>query len=276
MNSFADCSNAFDFTGKRVLITAGAGILGPQFAAGFLQHGAHVAIADINPETLATVAGELEQAYPGRVLAIVSDVADVQSVDAMVERTVEVFGGIDVLLNNAAYFPDDFPSFFTRFEDYSLDQWRKVMSVNIDGMFLVAQRVGRQMLAQGTGGSIVQTSSIYGVMASDQRIYEGSEYLGSPINNPAAYAASKTAVVGLSRWLAAYWADKGIRVNTLAPGGVESGQNETFTSRYGARVPMGRMAKVNEMTSTVLYLASDASSYVTGQCIVVDGGLSAW
>jgi NAD(P)-dependent dehydrogenase (short-subunit alcohol dehydrogenase family) len=194
----------------------------------------------------------------------------------MVAQTVEIFGGIDALLNNAAYFPDDFAAFFQPFENYSLDQWRKVMAVNIDGMFLVAQAAGKQMLKQPRRGVIIQTSSIYGLLASDNRIYEGSEYLGSRINNPAAYAASKAAVVGLSRWLAAYWAKDGIRVNTIAPGGVESGQNETFTSKYGARVPMGRMATISEMTSTVLYLASDASSYLTGQCIAVDGGLSAW
>jgi NAD(P)-dependent dehydrogenase (short-subunit alcohol dehydrogenase family) len=266
---------AFDFSGKVVLITAGAGILGPQFAAGFLQHGASVMIADINASATQKVTADLTAAHPGKIAGLVSDVADPISVAKMVQDTIRQFGSIDILINNAAYFPDDFPSFFTPFERYSLDQWRKVMAVNIDGMFLVAQAVGNQMLAQG-GGSIIQTSSIYGLFASDQRIYEGSEYLGSPINNPAVYSASKAAVVGLTRWLAAYWAEKNIRVNAIAPGGVESGQNDAFTRKYGGRVPMARMARQNEMTSTVLYLASEASSYVTGQCIAVDGGLSAW
>lgn len=271
-----DYRKAFDFTGKSVLITAGAGTLGPEFAKGFLDHGAKVAIADVNADATKRVAAELDAAYPGCVLGIVADVADPVSVKAMVEKTVAKFGAVDILINNAAYFPDDFARFFRRFEDYDLDQWRKVMAVNIDGMFLVAQAVGRQMIAQGRGGAIVQTSSIYGLLASDERIYEGSEYLGSPINNPAVYSASKAAVIGLTRWLAAYWAKQSIRVNAIAPGGVESGQNENFTAKYGARVPMGRMAHLHEMTSTVLYLASDASSYVTGQCIAVDGGLSAW
>jgi len=276
VTSLGDYHKAFDFHGKTALITAGAGTLGPEFAKGFLQHGAQVVIADINPEATRRVADALETQYPGRTLGVVADAADASSVKAMVAHSVDKFGAIDILVNNAAYFPDDFRSFFTPFEDYTLDQWRKVMSVNIDGMFLVAQAVGKQMLAQEHRGTIIQTSSIYGVLASDDRIYEGSEYLGNAINNPAAYAASKAAVIGLSRWLAAHWAGKGIRVNTIAPGGVESGQNETFTAKYGKRVPMGRMARVDEMTSTVLYLASDASSYVTGQCIIVDGGLSAW
>lgn len=266
---------AFDFSGKVVLITAGAGILGPQFAAGFLQHGASVAIADVNAAATHKVTASLSAEHPDRIIGLTNDVTDPASVATMVQDTVQQFGRIDVLINNAAYFPDDFSSFFTPFEEYSLEQWRKVMSVNIDGMFLVAQAVGNQMLAQG-GGCIVQTSSIYGLLASDQRIYEGSEYLGSPINNPAAYSASKAAVVGLTRWLAAYWAEKNIRVNAIAPGGVESGQNDIFRQKYGGRVPMGRMARQNEMTSTVLYLASEASSYVTGQCIAIDGGLSAW
>jgi NAD(P)-dependent dehydrogenase (short-subunit alcohol dehydrogenase family) len=150
------------------------------------------------------------------------------------------------------------------------------MSVNVDGMFLVAQAVGRKMIEQGTGGSIIQTSSIYGILAPDKRIYEGSFYLGRQIGTPAVYSTSKSAVVGLTRHLAAYWADKGIRVNTLTPGGVESGQNETFKERYSARIPLGRMAQGEEMVGALIFLASEASSYITGQNIVVDGGLSIW
>src|SRR5690606_27565640 len=133
-----------------------------------------------------------------------------------------------------------------------------------------------QMVSQGRGGSIIQTSSIYGLLASDKRIYEGSRYLGRQISNPPVYSASKAAVRGLTRYLAAYWADQGIRVNTLVPGGVESGQNDAFKWRYSERVPLGRMARAEEMVGALVYLASDASSYVTGQEIVVDGGLSAW
>ena len=143
-------------------------------------------------------------------------------------------------------------------------------------MFLVAKAVGKQMVAQGKGGSVIQTASIYGVMAPDQRIYEGSFYLGRQINTPAVYAVSKAGVIGLTKYLAAYWADKGIRVNTLTPGGTESGQNDEFKRRYSNRVPLARMAQAHEMVGTLLYLASDASSYVTGQNIIVDGGLSIW
>jgi NAD(P)-dependent dehydrogenase (short-subunit alcohol dehydrogenase family) len=150
------------------------------------------------------------------------------------------------------------------------------MSVNIDGMFLMAQAVGRHMVARGGGGAVIQTASIYGLVGPDARIYEGSDYLGGAINTPAVYAASKAAVVGLTRWLATHWAQQGIRVNCLVPGGVSSGQNSTFSERYSERVPMGRMARADEMVPALLYLASDASSYVTGQVLAVDGGWTAW
>jgi NAD(P)-dependent dehydrogenase (short-subunit alcohol dehydrogenase family) len=132
------------------------------------------------------------------------------------------------------------------------------------------------MARRGGGGSIIQTASIYGIVAPDQRIYEGSEYHGRPINTPAVYSASKAGVIGLTRHLATYWAERGVRVNTLTPGGVSSGQNSEFSRRYAARVPLGRMAEADDMVGAAVFLASDASLYVTGQNIVVDGGLSAW
>ena len=144
------------------------------------------------------------------------------------------------------------------------------------GVFLMAQAFGHEMVKAGRGGSIIQTASIYGHVAPDQRIYEGSEYEGRAINTPAVYTASKAGVIGLTKYLACYWGDKNIRVNTLTPGGVESGQNEEFKKRYSARTPLGRMADADDMVGAAVYLASDASRYVTGQNIIVDGGLSCW
>jgi NAD(P)-dependent dehydrogenase (short-subunit alcohol dehydrogenase family) len=149
------------------------------------------------------------------------------------------------------------------------------MAVNLDAMFLVAQEAGRRMIPRRRG-SIIQTASIYGIMGPDPRIYEGSSYLGGPIRNPAVYSASKAGVVGLTRHLATVWAPHAIRVNALTPGGVSSGQNSVFSDKYAARVPLGRMARAEEMVGALVFLASDASSYITGQNIVVDGGLSAW
>jgi len=266
----------FDLTGRTGIVTGGAGILGATFVEALLAHGANVVVADIDQDAAEALAARLDAAHGGRVAAVAFDAADPASVNELVRLTVERFAGIDFLINNHVAPVVDPGRFFAPFEDYDLSEWRRIMGINLDGYFLVAQAAGRQMAAQGRGGAIVQTSSIYGVMASDNRIYEGSEYRGYAINNPAIYSASKAGVVGLTRWLSTYWADRGIRVNAVAPGGVFSGENEAFTKRYSARIPMGRMAHRHEIAGTVVYLVADASSYVTGQCLMVDGGLSAW
>ena len=266
----------FDLSGKTAVVTGGAGLLGRHFCAGLAESGAGVAVVDLREQPAIELAQALRQQYGVRAIGIGCDVSVPQSVHAMVGRVVREFGEIHILHNNAAGKSDDLDAFFAAFEDYSYEQWRKIMGVNLDGMFLVAQAVGKQMVAQAKGGSIIQTASIYGVMAPDHRIYEGSFYLGRKINTPAVYSASKAAVIGLTKYLATYWADKGIRVNTLTPGGIESGQNDEFTRRYAARVPLNRLAVEHEMVGALLFLASDASSYMTGQNIIVDGGLNAW
>jgi NAD(P)-dependent dehydrogenase (short-subunit alcohol dehydrogenase family) len=268
--------NLFDLSGKTAVVTGGLGILGRRFCQGFAEFGASVAVVDLDGGKAAEYARELSNEFGVDAEGIECDVSDPSSVQTMVQTAVKRFGQVNILHNNAASKSADLDAFFATFEEYSLEEWRKIMAVNIDGMFLVAQAIGRRMIEQGTGGSIIQTASIYGILASDKRIYEGSFYLGRQIGNPGVYSTSKAAVVGLTKYLAAHWADKRIRVNTLTPGGVESGQNETFKERYSARVPLGRMARGEEMVGTVIYLASDASSYVTGQNLVVDGGLSVW
>lgn len=276
MTDMMDFREKFSLKGKNAIVTGGIGILGKTFCAALASHGANVAVIDLDGDAASEYACELAKSHGVSSIGIGCNVASPQDVSDMIANVTDKFGTVDVLHNNAASKSDDLNAFFAPFEEYSLNEWRKIMSVNIDGMFLIAQAVGRQMVKQGTGGSIIQTASIYGIMAPDQRIYEGSFYLGRQINTPAVYSASKAAVVGLTRYLAAYWADKGIRVNTLTPGGVESGQNDEFKRRYAGRVPLGRMANRDEMAGALIYLASDASSYVTGQNIVVDGGLSAW
>ena len=271
-----DLSNLFDLTGKVAIVTGGTGIQGKRITRGLAAHGAHIAVVDLDAEMAKAQASEISDVYGVQALGIACNVAEKSDVDAMVASVVVDLGKIDILHNNAASKSADPRDFFVPFEDFDFDVWRQVMSVNIDGVFLVAQAVGKQMLAQGHGGSIIQTSSTYGLVGPDFGIYEGSEYMGCKITTPAAYAASKGAVVQLTRYLATYWGDKDIRVNTLVPGGIDSGQNETFQKNYGARVPLGRMADVDEMVGAVIYLASDASSYMTGQMVVVDGGWTAW
>ena len=165
--------------------------------------------------------------------------------------------------------------YFAPAEEFDLDTWREIMAVNLDGAFLVAQEIGARM-ARRRRGSIIQTASIYGVVGPDQRIYEGSEYGGRPINTPPVYSASKAGIVGLTRYWATYWGPRGVRVNTLTPGGVFAGQEQDFLDAYNRRVPMGRMAREDELDGAVLFLLSDASSYMTGANLVIDGGWTAW
>jgi NAD(P)-dependent dehydrogenase (short-subunit alcohol dehydrogenase family) len=271
-----DYRNLFGLTGRVALVTGGAGILGKHFCSALAAFGATVVVCDRDQSDSDKVAAQVRADYGHDALGVACDVGDPRSVDEMVATIRDRFGVCDILLNNAATKTADLEAFFAPAEDYGLEAWREVMRVNLDGMFLVARAVGKSMLERGKGGSIIQTSSIYGVMGADQRIYEGSEYMGVRISNPVVYSASKAGVVGLTHHLATAWAAQGVRVNTLIPGGIRSGQNDRFVANYSARVPMGRMGQPNELVGALIYLASDASSYVTGQCMLVDGGLSAW
>ena len=266
----------FSLDGKTALVTGACGILGQRFCHGLAEMGANIAVVDLSAETSQEFAEELTRAYSIKAVGVACNVSSPEQVKNMLRVVLDTLGEVHILHNNAAGKSEDLEAFFAPFEEYTLHEWQKIMSVNLDGMFLVAQAVGKQMIAQGKGGSIIQTASIYGIMAPDQRIYEGSFYLNRRINTPAVYSASKAGVVGLSKYLATYWAGQEIRVNTLTPGGVESGQNATFKEKYSARIPMGRMAQQDEMIGALIYLASDASSYVTGQNVIVDGGLDAW
>lgn len=266
----------FSLTGKNALVTGATGILGQHFCHALASYGANLAIFDLDQRKLDDLAGIFKEKYKVEVIPVVCNITDPESVKKSVEFVDERLGGIHILHNNAASKGKTLDDFFASFEEFKLEAWKDIMSVNVDGMFLMAQAVGKKMIERNIKGSIIQTASIYGVVAPDQRIYEGSFYMNRTISSPAVYSASKAAVVGLTKYLASYWGHRGIRVNTLTPGGVESGQNETFKSKYGARIPLGRMAEADELCGALVYLASDASSYVTGQNLIIDGGLTAW
>jgi NAD(P)-dependent dehydrogenase (short-subunit alcohol dehydrogenase family) len=267
--------SAFDLSGKVAVVTGGAGILGRQFCRALADHGAAVAVVDLDRDGAEQMAEELKAQYSVAALAVETDVSEPMAVERMAVRIEDELGPIDILANNAATKGRDLNAFFARVADYDPKVWREIMAVNLDGMFFVARTIGSRMADRGAG-SIIQTASIYGIEGPDQRIYEGSSYQGKTINTPPVYSASKAGVVGLTLYFATYWGSRGVRVNTLTPGGVESGQNDAFLSRYSARVPLGRMARSQEIANALVFLASDGSSYITGQNLVVDGGLSAW
>jgi NAD(P)-dependent dehydrogenase (short-subunit alcohol dehydrogenase family) len=268
----------FDLRERVVILTGGAGLLGSEYARALVEAGAQVVIADLDSRRARRLAASLSGG-PGRALAFPVDVADHTSVRRLVRRVLRVFRRIDGLVNNAALDPKFDPREAGRhtsaFEDFPLDLWNQGLAVNLTGMFLCSQAVAPAMLGAGRG-VIVNVSSTYGLVGPDQRLYENLDPGGSRTYKPVVYSVTKSAVIGFTRYLAAYWAGKGIRVNALTPGGVYDGHSEEFVRRYSSRTPLGRMADKSEYCGALLFLLSDASSYMTGANLVIDGGWTAW
>jgi NAD(P)-dependent dehydrogenase (short-subunit alcohol dehydrogenase family) len=264
----------FKLLDKVIVVTGGTGVLGTLYCNQLAEAGAQVIVADLDENKCQALAMEITQKTGRRAEGIAVDLSDEQSVIEWAKKIFTNFGKVDVLINNAA---TKSPNFFAPLERFSLEDWNKVMNVNVTGMFLATREIGT-LMAQSGHGNIINISSIYGCVGPDQRIYEGSWYeeLGGAINTPLIYSATKGAVVAMTRYLATYWGSKGIRTNTLTPGGVSSGQNGVFHQKYSEKVPLGRMADADEMVGALIFLASDASSYVNGQNMIVDGGWTAW
>ena len=253
-----------------VVLTGGGGFLGRAMVERLTADGATVAVVDRHGEH-ATSAAALAVG-PGSAKAYQADVANPAELRDLHQQIQADLGPVNALICNAATKSENF---FEAFESFPLDDWNYVMGVNLTAPMLCAQEFGPGMAARGKG-AIVNTLSIYGIVAPDQRIYDGSLYEGRSINTPAVYSASKAGLWGLTKYLASYWGAQGVRVNAITPGGVFSGQNDTFRDKYSARTMMGRMGEAHEMGDAVTFLVSDRASYITGQNLVVDGGLTAW
>lgn len=255
--------------GKVAIVTGGTGFLGKEFCEILSAQGADVAVVDLNESDCKKFAEELAKKHKTKAIGVKADITKKSEVEKTVSEVVKKLGKIDILVNGAA---TKTKNFYESFENYPQEDWEQVMDVNLTGAFLFSQEVGKQMAKQhGKGGTIINIASVYGVTPPDQRIYKGNK-----INTPAVYTASKAGLIGLTKYLATYWAEKNIRVNSISPGGVFNNQEKEFVKKYSERVPMGRMANKNELNGALLFLASDASSYVTGQNLIVDGGLSVW
>jgi NAD(P)-dependent dehydrogenase (short-subunit alcohol dehydrogenase family) len=257
-----------------VVLTGGAGFLGRSHAAALSDAGAHVVVADIDGKG----AEEVAQSLPGAEgMAVEVDVSSRWSVEEMTRRAALRFRRIDGLVNNAAVDPkfdcEGGRAHGTPFENYPLEAWRRSLDVNLTGAFLCTQALAPFLLASGRA-SVVNVASIYGLVGPDQRLYQRDGE--APAYKPVDYSVTKSAMVGFTRYLASYWAGKGVRVNTLTLGGVEAGHDSEFVRRYSERTPLGRMAQRNEYSAALVFLLSDASSYMTGGNLVLDGGWTAW
>lgn len=256
-------------------------MLGMQHAAAIAEAGGRTVIVDLDETAVRARAQEIATKYDVHALGILADITQPADVDHMVTETVKEFGRIDILINNAALTVKGggqlADKYFAPFEEYPLELWESALRVNLTGMFLCSQAVGRVMVKQ-RAGVVLNIASDVGTISPDHRIYEGSRnpHTGKPFNTPIAYATTKAGVINFTRYLATYWADKNIRVNSISPGGVYAEHEPEFVEKLTSRIPLGRMANVDEYRGTVLYLVSDASSYMTGANVIVDGGRTAW
>ncbi|MCE2894352.1 MAG: SDR family oxidoreductase [Flammeovirgaceae bacterium] len=260
----------FSLAGKTAIVTGACGLIGKNHCEALAEAGAKVIVADLDEAAAIEAAKKLGDKHMGIGLDVANDLSVMEAKEAVMVR----YGKIDILVNNAAI-NDMFenPSAaleLSKFENYPLTLWKKSLEVNITGVFLCSQIFG-SVMADAKSGSIINIASTYGLTAPDQRLYR-NENGEQTFYKSASYPTTKGAVISFTRFLAAYWGDKGVRVNTLSPGGVENGQQEFFKKNYSHRTPLGRMAQPTDYKGAIVFLASEASSYMTGANLVVDGG----
>ncbi|MDA1060840.1 MAG: SDR family oxidoreductase [bacterium] len=268
----------FSLEGKVALITGGAGLLGVEHARALLELGARVCITDVVEESLRCAVEDID-ADESTIIRLVMDVTSEKSIATTKEQLEIHFGGVDILINNASLNPKvnvDGLMASSRVENFSVSQWDRELSVGLTGAFLCSKAFGKSM-ADRKGGVILNIASDLSVISPFQSLYRknGVEEHEQPVK-PVTYSVIKTGLIGLTRYFATYWAAKGVRVNALSPGGIFDGQPEDFVVRLSELIPMGRMAAKDEYRGAVQYLCSNASAYLTGQNIVMDGGRSIW
>jgi NAD(P)-dependent dehydrogenase (short-subunit alcohol dehydrogenase family) len=266
-------TNLFSLKNKTAIVTGALGLLGKKHCEALAQAGANVVVADMNEAACIAFAGGLGKQHSGLKVDVTSESSLKNARDQVLTR----YGSIDVLVNNAAindmFENPGMAKELSAFENYPLDAFKKSLDVNVTGVFLASQVFGAVMAEQHSG-SIINIASTYGIVGPDQSIYRNEcgeqTFYKSPV-----YPVTKGAVVNFTRFLAAYWGNRGVRVNTLSPGGVENAQNEFFIQNYSSKTLLGRMAQPNDYQGALVFLASDASAYMTGANLVVDGGWTA-
>lgn len=274
-------NSKFDLSEKVALITGGAGLLGKEHAKALLENGAKIILTDIDEIGLKDAKHKLSLIYDHKSIITYSmDVCSEKSISDVLKKIKMDNLKLSILINNAAIDPkvsnDNNLLDYSRLENFSLEQWNLEISVGLTGAFLCSKIFGNEMASE-SGGVILNIASDLSVISPDQRIYKkaGLASTAQPVK-PITYSVIKSGLIGITKYIATYWPDKGIRCNALSPGGVENNQNEDFKKKLVSLIPLGRMAEINEYHSAIQFLCSDASSYMNGQNIVIDGGRSIW
>lgn len=275
INKYKD--TIFSLEGKNALVIGGLGQIGFSSVKILLDAGARVEVVDLQEQSKSQKAKELKKKYKRSNLTFSKiNITNEKEVNDKIKKTSKNFGSIDILINHSHFKGNSKrlkpnAKFFSQFEDYPFDVWKQTIDVNLNGLFLITKAVGKSMIKQKSG-VIINTASTYGIVSPNKSIYGNSG-----INSPAAYATTKAAIINFSRYMSTHWAAHNIRVNTLSPGGVDNdGQSEIFKKNYSKLTPLNRLSKENEYQGAILFLASSASSYMTGSNLIVDGGWTAW
>jgi len=274
-----ELANLFDLSGRVAVITGGAGLLGEQHARAIASAGGIPVLVDIQQQRTSEKAAALSREYGVPAIGRAADITKLPEIEALRAEMLKLFGRLDILINNAANNPKVEAGAevnFSRLENFPVAQWEADLAVGLTGAFLCSKVFGSHMAGDG-GGVIINVASDLALIAPDQRIYRqpGVPEEMQPVK-PVTYSVVKSGLVGLTRYLASYWADKKVRVNAISPGGVYNGQPEDFVARLTNLIPLGRMATTDEYRGAIVFLCSDASSYMTGANLVVDGGRSCW
>ncbi len=281
MDSQSHVIQKFNLSGKTAVITGGAGLLGRQHTEALAGAGANCILVDVDNDLLDKTVQTLQLAHPNKIIiGKKADITSLNEIQALYDYAINKFGKVDILINNAAVNPkmsstDDLKE-SSRFENFILKQWEIELAVGLTGAFLCCQVFGSQMAINGSG-VILNIASDLAIIAPDQRLYrqEGRADNQQPVK-PVTYSVIKHGLLGLTKYLATYWADKNVRINSLCPGGVYNNQPEGFVKKLSDLIPMGRMANTDEYQAAVVFLVSDASSYMTGANVVIDGGRTVW
>tara|TARA_B100000886_G_scaffold297685_1_gene225464 strand:+ start:6515 stop:7342 length:828 start_codon:yes stop_codon:yes gene_type:complete len=270
----------FDLTGKTALITGGAGLLGIEHAGALLASGANVILTDSNKESLKKAKHSLsKENFSSKLYIEELDVSSEDKIKTLCKKLLKSKKRIDILINNAALNPTSNSLVgnirTTRLENFSITRWNKEISIGLTGAFLCSKVFGSGMAKDGKGGVILNIASDLSVIAPNQNLYKQEDIpFEKQAVKPVSYSVIKTGLIGLTRYLSSYWPDKGIRANALSPGGIYSGQDDEFVARIQELIPLGRMAKKDEYRGAIQFLCSDASKYMNGQNIIIDGGRS--